>query len=137
MDWWSGENDWTFVSYSFEAGSHVFEWLYDKNKQGASGEDCVWIDDITFPRASIFTAMEETVDKKGNAIYPNPSNGKFTIALAEESNVNILNVLGINVMRLNRVNGLQQISLDDMPRGLYFVQIQSGKNIEIKKLVIE
>ena len=137
MDWWSGENDWTFVSYSFEAGSHIFEWLYDKNGHGVSGSDCAWIDDITFPRTCIVTKIEETTEKKANSLYPNPSKGSFTLALEEESNVNIYNVLGQNVMSLNKVAGVQQISLNDAPKGLYFVQIQSGNNVEIKKLVIE
>jgi len=137
MDWWSGENDWTFVSYEFEAGSHVFEWLYDKNKSGVSGSDCAWIDDITFPRASIITKVEEITSKKSNALYPNPTSGTFTIGLAEESNVSIFNMLGQCVMQLEKVSGLQQISLENAPRGLYFVQIQSGNDTEVMKLVIE
>jgi hypothetical protein len=137
MDWWSGENDWTFVSYEFEAGSHVFEWLYDKNKSGVSGSDCAWIDDITFPRASIITKVEEITSKKANALYPNPTSGTFTIGLAEESNVSIFNMLGQCVMQLEKVSGLQQISLENAPRGLYLVQIQSGNNTEVMKLVIE
>lgn len=135
MDWWSGENDWTFVSYEFEAGSHVFEWLYDKNKSGFSGEDCVWIDDITFPRASLITAIEETGGKKENFIYPNPSNGSFTIQLAEESNINIYNVLGQQVFSLNKANGSQQIHLNEA--GIYFVRINNANGVEVKKMVIE
>jgi hypothetical protein len=137
MDWWSGENDWTYVSYSFEAGRHVFQWLYDKNKKNSAGEDCVWIDDITFPRASIITAVEETVTEKHYKIYPNPNHGNFVIELANESNIRIFNIMGQAVMTLNQVSGIQRISLNSAPKGLYFVQIQSGNNTEVKKLIIE
>jgi hypothetical protein len=137
MDWWSGENDWTYASYSFEAGRHVFQWLYDKNKKNSAGEDCVWIDDITFPRASIITAVEETVTEKHNKIYPNPTHGNFVIELANESNIRIFNIMGQAVMTLNQVSGIQRISLNSAPKGLYFVQIQSGNNTEVKKLIIE
>ncbi len=136
-DWWSGENDWTYISYDLTAGHHCFLWLYDKNRQNQSGADCVWIDDITFPRASIVNDVEEVVTKKGNALYPNPSTGSFTIELEEESDVNIYDVLGQSVMSLSKVSGTQHIDLDNAPKGLYVVQIQNGNNIEIKKLTIE
>jgi len=137
MDWWSGENDWTFVSYEFEAGSHVFEWLYDKNKNGIDGQDCVWIDNITFPRACIITDIEENVTKKTNIIYPNPSTGRFTLELNEESDVILYNMLGQNVMSLKNVSGQQQLSLADKPKGLYFVQIKNSTGLETLKLIIQ
>ena len=136
-EWWSGENDWTFASYDFEGGSHVFEWLYDKNRNGQDGEDCAWIDDITFPRTCVITKVEEIVAQRKNEIYPNPTTGSFTIELAEKSDVTIYNVLGQHVMRLDKVSGVQQINLSSVPKGLYFVQIQNGNNHEIKKMVIE
>ena len=137
MDLWSGENDWTFVSYGFEAGSHVFEWLYDKNGHGVSGSDCVWIDDITFPRTCIVTKIEETTEKKVNNLYPNPAQGSFTLELAEESNIRIFNILGQEVMHQNKVSGIQQIGLENAPKGMYFVQIQNGSETEVKKLIVE
>ena len=136
-DWWSGENDWTFTSYSFEAGSHIFQWIYDKNHNGQAGSDCAWIDDITFPRTCVITKVEETVVKKNNTLYPNPTTGCFTIELEEESNVNIFNMLGQNVMSLNKVNGHQQINMENALKGMYFVQIQSENGTEVKKLIVE
>ena len=137
MDLWSGENDWTFASYSFEAGSHVFEWLYDKNGNGVSGCDCVWIDDITFPRTCVITKVEEVVTQRENALYPNPSKGSFTLELVEESNVRIFNILGQEMMRQDKVLGIQQFIFENASKGLYFVQIQSGNGTEIRKLIIE
>jgi len=135
QDWWSGENDWTFASYSFEAGSHVFEWIYDKSKSGQAGRDCAWIDDITFPRTCYITKVEELVKPSVNAIYPNPTSGSFTIALDEESNLSIFNMLGQNVMSLNKVSGMHQLHLDEA--GIYFVQISNANGVEVKKLVVE
>ena len=137
IDWWSGENDWTFASYEIEAGTHRFEWFYKKNIHGQSGSDCAWIDDITFPRACIITNVEEVVEPKTNDIYPNPTTGSFTIELAEESNVSIFNALGQAVRRLDNVSGNQQIDLSNAPKGLYYVRIQSGSNIETTKLIVD
>ena len=135
-DWWSGENDWTYASYSFSAGSHAFIWLYDKNGHGVSGEDCAWIDDITFPRTCIISGVEEVVTTRENAIYPNPTQGSFTLELAEESNVGIFNMLGQQVMQLENVSGSQQVSLEGAPKGMYFVRIQSGNGIEVVKVIV-
>ena len=134
-DWWSGENDWTYVSFEFEAGSHVFEWIYDKNLSGQAGNDCVWIDDITFPRACIITDVEERVEPKANAIYPNPTSGSFNIELAEESNISIFNAMGQQILSLNEANGLQQLRLD--AAGVYFVRISNVNGVEVKKVVVE
>ena len=137
QDWWWGENDWTYTSYELTAGSHAFIWLYDKNRNGIAGEDCVWVDDISFPRACLITGMEEVTEQKATALYPNPTTGRFTIELTEESNIGIYNLLGQQVMQLNKVSGNQQIHLENAPKGMYFVQIQSGNKIEVKKLIIE
>ncbi len=136
-DWWSGENDWTYASFGFESGSHVFEWIYDKNLSGQSGSDCAWIDDITFPRSCYITKVEEVVKQKANDIYPNPTNGSFNIELAEESNVTVFNALGQVVRHLEKAAGNQQIDLSEAPKGLYFVRIQSGNNVEITKLIVD
>jgi hypothetical protein len=134
-DWWSGENDWTFARFEFEAGTHVFEWFYDKNMSGEAGSDCAWIDDITFPRTCIITKVEEVVEPKANAIYPNPTSGSFNIELAEESNISIFNAMGQQILSLNEANGLQQFHLD--AAGVYFVHISNGNGVEVKKVVVE
>ena len=136
QDWWSGENDWTYTSYELTAGSHSFLWLYDKNPRNQSGSDCAWIDDITFPRASIVNDVQEVVTKS-NSLYPNPTTGCFTLELEEESNVNIYNVFGQVVMTMSRVSGTQSIDLGNAPKGLYFVQIENENTTEIKKVTIE
>lgn len=134
-DWWSGENDWTYVSYNFQAGSHVFEWLYGKSGAEHVGSDCAWIDDITLPRTCFITKVEEIVSDKANAVYPNPNNGSFNLELAEESDVIISNMLGQIVMSLHETPGTHQINLSSL--GLYLVQIRSAYGVETLKVVVE
>ncbi len=134
-NWWSGQHDWTFASYQFEAGSHVFEWIYDKNRSGSNGRDCAWIDDITFPRSCYITKVEEVVKHNSNIIYPSPTSGDFTIELAEQSNVSIFNTLGQNVMNLVNASDTQHLHLD--ASGIYFVRISNVNGVEVKKIVVE
>ena len=77
------------------------------------------------------------MSKKEIALYPNPTQGSFHIDLIEESDINIYNLLGQNVMHLDKVSGSQQIHIENAPKGLYFVRIQNGNQIEVKKLILE
>jgi hypothetical protein len=52
-DRWSGEVDWTEVSYPVNAGVHTFKWQYVKDGSQAAGSDCGWIDFIVFPASTI------------------------------------------------------------------------------------
>ncbi len=49
QDEWSGEQDWTQVSFSVTEGTRTFEWIYSKDYSISEGSDTTWIDDIVFP----------------------------------------------------------------------------------------
>ncbi len=44
-----GSSPWTFASYQIEAGIHTFDWIYVKDGADTAGDDCAWVDFITFP----------------------------------------------------------------------------------------
>ena len=46
---WSGEMDWTEVSYPVGSGEHTFRWVYSKDGSVDSGSDRGWVDYIIFP----------------------------------------------------------------------------------------
>ncbi len=139
MGRWAGETGWTLVSYMIPQGSHRLTWSYVKDGGAVGGQDCVWVDYIVLPPAEVVLDVEEDGPSTGSGsftIYPNPSNGDFTLMLAEESEVNVYNVMGQQVMSLNNVSGKQQISLS-APKGLYFVHIRSGNDVHVKPIIIE
>lgn len=45
----SGEYDWQEFSYEIPAGFNTITWEYSKDFTSSSGQDCAWIDSITFP----------------------------------------------------------------------------------------
>jgi hypothetical protein len=67
QDEWSGNIPWGMESFPVPAGQHEFKWTYIKDGGVASGSDCGWIDDITFP-ASIF--LEPPTELVYNIPYP-------------------------------------------------------------------
>lgn len=46
---WSGQVDWTEVSYAVPEGSHTFEWVYSKDGSASDYDDTAWIDDVSLP----------------------------------------------------------------------------------------
>jgi hypothetical protein len=68
-------------------------------------------------------------------LYPNPSNGDFTLELRQPSQVSVFNLMGQKVLHLNEVNGLQQLHLDSA--GVYFVRMSNANGVEVKKVVME
>ena len=53
---WSGEVGWQRVAYAISEGTHIFEWVYDKNWNTSIGSDCAWIDFIILPPPPMTTA---------------------------------------------------------------------------------
>ncbi len=82
-----------------------------------------------------------TNDEEQMTVYPNPSNGKFTVKNNRSERTNsileIYNVLGEKITSLKTENEQTEIDLRHQPRGLYFVRLTQGnKPIAIAKVVI-
>lgn len=76
------------------------------------------------------------------AMYPNPSDGQFEIALHHErSNINmsveVVNLQGQVVYQSSIKNGVNYIDLGNVDSGVYFVNVEDGSSSERMKIVIE
>ena len=70
-------------------------------------------------------------------VYPNPSNGLFTIQIPNAfvgSKATIFNLLGQNVKEFTLNQNLEKVSLN---QGVYVVQVQYGNQITTKKIIIQ
>jgi hypothetical protein len=138
MGRWAGEMGWTLVSYMIPQGSHRLTWSYVKDGGATGGQDCVWVDYIVLPPTEVVLDMEEngpSTDSGALTLYPNPSNGDFTIALRQTSQISVFNAMGQQVLNLNEASGLQHLHLD--AAGVYFVRISNANGVEVKKVVVE
>ncbi len=76
------------------------------------------------------------------AMYPNPTDGKFEIALYhEQSNiqmdVKVVNLQGQLIYNGSIVNGVNYIDLGSVESGVYFVNVEDGNTSERMKIVIK
>ncbi len=86
--------------------------------------------------ASILNA---TMNEGNFEIYPNPSNGVFTINSAQNSTITpvVYNLIGAEVKRFNGINQFPYtIDLSDLPNGIYYVKNNRSGKSTTKKIII-
>ncbi|HEY6159800.1 MAG TPA: T9SS type A sorting domain-containing protein, partial [Bacteroidia bacterium] len=81
----------------------------------------------------------------GFMVYPNPTTGKFSLRITEGvpavtgpriAAITIYNALGENVFSAKDLLSGTWIDLSDRAKGIYFVQIRSGKGSSTQKILI-
>ena len=76
-------------------------------------------------------------------IYPNPSSGKFVLSfdnqMIEVKNVSVFNVLGEKVFeqRFQLYGRDVIIDLENKPKGVYLLQVQTRKKIMVSKIAVQ
>ena len=92
--------------------------------------------DIFVQKLSPFgVGISEQTNPHINTIYPNPSNGQYTIELAAKAEITICNVLGEIILTQTMEAGKQALNLQQQDSGIYFVRLVSLGKQEGFKLV--
>ena len=137
QDRWSGETDWEYVSYDVPAGTHVFEWRYDKSPNGSSGEDRGWIDDIVFPGNSVVLDVETLTERKNSHVYPNPANNYIIVEGSDIQEVEIFDMMGRKLIS-HKAENSSTIDVSGLSSGIYLVRtIDADNNISMQKIIKE
>ncbi len=149
---WAGESEWEYYDYFVEAGFHTFKWEYDKDNGVSTGNDCGWLDHISFPptavvHASIINNLPK-IELVGN--FPNPFNPQTAIMfqLSKQMPVElyVYNVKGQKIKTLlkeEKEAGMHSIvwnGNDDnnssVASGVYFYRMITEEVIESKKMLL-
>lgn len=85
-------------------------------------------------------AIEENTLKTLFSIYPNPSNGVFTVS-SDEANtytIEVINILG-EIVSVKTIEGIinETFNISDYNAGLYFVKVSNESSENIKKIIIK
>ena len=67
-------------------------------------------------------------------IYPNPSNGKFIIKSSESMIIEILDLLGHTISKIQLYEGINNINICNVSNGMYFIKSQENS---IYKFVVQ
>jgi PKD repeat protein len=69
-------------------------------------------------------------------IFPNPSNGVFTVNYNGQATVTVTNIIGKTISK-SALSNTSTIDLTEMPSGTYFVTVQGENFSKTKKVIIE
>lgn len=84
---------------------------------------------------SICTGTEELSGKEQAKVYPNPTNGLLYLECSSPSTVSLYNNLGQPVMKKNLQAGKEQLSLNTLSHGIYYLELESAEGKQIFKLL--
>ncbi|MBJ7428046.1 MAG: DUF4397 domain-containing protein [Bacteroidia bacterium] len=122
--------------------------LYAADSNVNLGFYIVWSNGVvdSFNRERITGINEMAILKTNNIlVYPNPASDKVSVLLnatvSTNAQVNIMDIKGAVVKSMDNklVAGVNvmELSVADLPKGMYFVQVTSNEGTSTKKLVIE
>ena len=69
-------------------------------------------------------------------LYPNPTYGKFIIVASDIQRIDIYNIKGDLIKRLES-NSIKEIDLSNNMKGLYILKIMTGKGMSVKKIILK
>lgn len=108
---WSGEKNWSRVSFPVSAGVHTFKWAYYKNNTTTAGSDCGWVDYIIFP-----PSVSTNHIISGKVTYPNTSNSPISnLALTLKNNTG-------GTVATTTTNATGDYTFEDLPDGVYTIE---------------
>lgn len=87
---------------------------------------------------NIITGLEPVVDPSLK-VFPNPSNGSFSIIsenLSDYTQVSIINAFGQEIISQGILEGQSELYFQDLPRGVLILKLRNQKKIYTKKLIV-
>ncbi len=119
--------------------------LYDGYYTDAAGNHELLLMNITIwlATANAATEVPEINDEEPQLnIFPDPSDGKFTIHNSQFTihSVDLYNLLGVKIITMSPSGGGEgggfSVDLSDRPKGIYFLKIKTEKESICRKIVI-
>ena len=98
-----------------------------------NGDEQIWT--VTISTLAGLTDLSENII----SIYPNPSNGIFTINNEQLTinNLTITDITGKTIKQFTIFNSQFTINLNNQPDGIYFLNIETENGSFVKKLIIQ
>ncbi len=99
--------------------------------------DVILPDDPYFKKGSNRNDKNNFLSKSEIIIYPNPSNGIFTVELSDKATIEIFSTKGQLIYSGYYVDSSNNIDLSANPKGVYIIRINDGISITTEKIIIQ
>jgi len=108
---------------------------------GHSANEIVYFDDIVIndnPDKTVTVGIEKLSQPSKFTVYPNPADNVINITNTTNSQVQIFNLLGREIVNLKATSNLQSIDVTNFSEGVYLIKITGNDgNINTQKIVIK
>lgn len=82
-------------------------------------------------------SIKESAPSIAMSVYPNPAQNTVTVSFDGKCNIEIYNMVGQKVYQVENASQSHQVSLENLPRGVYFVTVRDGKKASTQKLIVQ
>lgn len=127
------------IAQTLTVGSSGSYWV-----QVTTAANCPFRDTIEVTFVPCTNVEPEKRSKEKLTVYPNPSDGRFTLEMETNasglSRIRVFNNLGIEIWEEEKMaigNKIStEIHLKGVPAGMYFVELENEKGRQIRKLIL-
>jgi hypothetical protein len=131
------------VAYSIQQtvdGCYIMAGVTESNDGDVSGNHGAgdfWVVKLCY----VVGTDEITINNNGVNIFPNPTDGKFTVEIKANTSgkyeIEIYNITGEKVYSANTNENTIDIDLTNYARGLYFVRVRNDRFVKAGKVILE
>jgi hypothetical protein len=128
--WNHGTTGTTIRSYTFTKGPNAVH-LTPADDADFKNMTIDWVPGIS--------NINDIAEKPVIEVYPNPTNGIFTVDYSKASQIKVVNLLGQEVLELDinqNTEGSENIDLSTFPNGMYIVMVYNGTTFSNYKLLL-
>ncbi|MCD2258827.1 T9SS type A sorting domain-containing protein [Psychroserpens luteolus] len=82
------------------------------------------------------TLSVETFDPNDFLIYPNPTDSRVTISVSYDAEYTFINLNGQVLKNGFFTNGINNLNLESLASGIYFLRVKTKNGLAVKKLIV-
>ncbi|SFB48753.1 Por secretion system C-terminal sorting domain-containing protein [Algoriphagus aquimarinus] len=92
---------------------------------------------ILHVNVNVITGLPEKEDLTVR-IFPNPSSGTLSLELGDANyqSLQVINSFGQVIQSLDLINGSKEIRLEHLPKGMIMIQLSTGSNVLVRKVIV-
>ncbi|MFM1998408.1 MAG: hypothetical protein RL204_355 [Bacteroidota bacterium] len=123
-----GMNGNTFNPAAAGVGTHSIQYYYSNGECDATSELEITVDDCI---------STNDIEATSISVYPNPATEMLTIdGLIGSNTLHLINEQGQIIFNERTFNAKQNIELQHLTSGIYYLKIQSDQRVQFKKVVV-
>lgn len=131
-----GADCYTFTLQDIGGNGGTVALLTDSNKKVLFETDGVFGASLVAKFASDGILSTNSSDLEGVKIYPNPAQDILNITNAENTSIQIYDVLGKLILSKDNISINEELNVSNFRTGTYFIKISNDQNVTTKKFVV-